>query len=132
MKANIKDIFSLSAIDTEYFNDKQEKFELVSCPLNGKHCKTLRLSINKDYQESQLYHRNKIYQKSLDSLKSAYNTTFKLTESTCGNCAELFRSSIIQSMEEIKNEHYKSSVGLLRYKLHRIGFLKLNNALKEA
>ena len=131
MKAIIKDLFSISTSDTEYFNDEQDKFELISCPINEKYCKKLRPAINKDYQMSQLYRRDKIYQESINSLKCAYDSTFQLKEASCANCANFFRNSIIESMENIKNEQRRRSAGLFNIKLPELNFIKLDNVLKD-
>lgn len=131
MKATLKSLFTLTASDSEYFNDEQEKFELVSCPFNEEHCKELRGAVNKDYRESQLYRRNKEYPKALDLLNRAYNNTFELTKPSCANCAVFFRNSIVESMTNIKKEQQKRSGGLFNIKLPELGFLKLDKVLKE-
>ncbi len=118
MKANIKKLFSLSMREEEY--NKQEKFELVSCPINEKFCKELRPAINKDYLIAQQFHLNKEYQKSLESLKSAYSKTLVLTEPACAGCAKFFRDTIKQSMEEIQNEQQKRSLGFFNFKRHKV------------
>lgn len=130
MKANIRNLFSVSMTDGEYFNDAQEKFELVSCPLQGKFCKNVRSAISKDYLESQKYLRNKEYQRSIYLLKDAYQKTFELTEPSCANCAEFFRSSINQSLENIQQEQQSLSLGLFSLKRFRLNFLKLDSALR--
>ncbi|HKI89650.1 MAG TPA: hypothetical protein VKA38_11530 [Draconibacterium sp.] len=131
MKANIKNLFSLSMTDDEYFNDKQEKFELVSCPIHEKFCKELRPSINEDYLISQHFQLDKNYQKSIESLNSAYNKTLVLTDPACAGCSDFFRTTIKQSIEEVKNEHKKISVGLFNYKRYRLSSIQLETVLKE-
>jgi len=131
MKANIKNLFSLSMTDDEYFNDKQEKFELVSCPINEKFCKELRPAINKDYLESQQFQLDKNYQNSIEILNSAYNKTMVLTEPTCAGCASFFRATIKQSLEEAKKEQRKMSYSIFNFKRFRIVPVDFETALKE-
>jgi hypothetical protein len=128
---NLKNLFTISVSDTEYFNDGQEKFELVSCPVKENYCSEIRPAINKYFQESQLYRRDKIYQKSIESLHNAHNCTTKLTEPSCANCAAFFRSTINQSLQTIQKERQKSTAGLFGFKLPGINFLKLESVLEE-
>jgi hypothetical protein len=131
MKANINNLFSLSMREGEYFNNKQEKFELVSCPIKEKFCKELRPAINKDYLVAQQFYLNKDYQKSIESLKSAYSKTWVLKEHACANCAKLFRVTISQSLENIQNEQHKTSFSLFRSKRYQLDSLQLDPVLKE-
>jgi hypothetical protein len=131
MKAKIKGLFSLSVSDIEYFNDKQEKFELVNCSIEATHCKELLPEINKNYRESEQYRRNKDYQRSIDSLKSAHNKTLALTEPSCAKCAEFFRTSIAQSLENIRNEQEEMSAGIFGVKRFFSSYLKPRHALTE-
>lgn len=120
MKANMRNLFSLSITDDEYFNDKQEKFELESCPKNEMFCKKLLPAINKDYLVSQQFQLDKNYQKSIEALNNAYNKTLLLTEPTCAGCADFFRDTIKQSLLEVKKEQRKMSYGLFNLKRYHI------------
>lgn len=131
MKTSIKDYFSLSVTDTEYFKNKKEKFELVSCPLNEKHCKEIRPSLNKSYLESDQYYINKEYHRSIELLKDAHNQTYELREPACSNCADFFRSTIEQSLTQIQKEQRRMSRGLFRFKGFQFVSLNLGPALKE-
>ena len=131
MKTNIKDLFSLSLTGDEYFNDKQEKFELVSCPVNKSSCEKIRNSINADYLESQQFQLDKNYERSIKALQSAYNRTLLITDTSCANCADFFRATIQQSMEEIKKEQQKSSFGLLNFKHFHIVPFNLRTIFKR-
>ena len=129
MKANIKKLFSLSMREEEY--NKQEKFELVSCPINEKFCKELRPAINKDYLVAQQFHLNKDYQKSIETLKSAYSKTLVLREPACAGCAEFFRDTIKQYMGEIQTEQKKTSIGFLNFKRHKLFQSSMETVLTE-
>jgi hypothetical protein len=86
-----------------------EKIVLVSCPREGNECKEHRFIINRDFYESQNYFLNKDYPKSILALKTAFQRTTELQETSCSNCAEMFRNTITQSMELLYNDlHYMS------------------------
>lgn len=109
MKGKRRGLFSLSVEDSEYFNDMQDKFELVSCPSDGINCVEHRLVINKSFLESGKHLNNKDYQRSIEALKSAFYKTTELQETTCLKCAELFRLTITQSLEQIHADLEKMS-----------------------
>ena len=131
MKKSIRDYFSLSLTDTEYFENKKEKFELESCPLNQKYCKKILPSLNKSYLESDLYYINKEYHKSIELLKNARNQTVELREPSCANCGEFFRSTIDQSLMKIQKEQRRMSRGLFRFKGFQFVSLNLGPVLNE-
>ena len=132
MKPNVKNLFSLSITDTEYFKDMKEKFELVSCPIHERHCEKLRSNLNKSYFDSEQYHISKEYQKSVELLKSAYVRTFELTHPVCANCADFFRSTIEESLINIENEQRKMPRGLFSIiKRQRVNSVALESVLKE-
>jgi len=118
MKANLKNLFAISMREEDL--SKQEKFELVSCPINEKFCNKIRPAINKDYLVAQQYHLNKDYQKSIETLKSAYSKTLVLREPACAGCAKFFQDTIQQYLGEIQKEQKKVSFGFLNFKRHRI------------
>ncbi|RIH63791.1 hypothetical protein D1164_17810 [Mariniphaga sediminis] len=123
--------FSLFSLrDIEYFN-KEEKFELVNCPLKGKYCKRQLPEINQSYSESEQYRKNKEYRNSIDALKNAYSTTTELKEDSCSRCVNFFRSSITESLEDIHGELHKMSTGLFRTKRFESSYFMLGDLLKE-
>jgi len=131
MKTSIKDYSSLSITDNEYFKNKKEKFELVSCPIHEIYCKKIRPALNKNYLDSEMYHINKEYQKSIELLKNAHSKTFDLKEHSCANCAQLFRSTIEQSLLKLHKEQRRASRGLFRFKGYQPASLNLDPVLKE-
>ena len=131
MKTNIKNLFSLSLTGDEYFDDKQEKFELVSCPVNKNTCDEIRQAVNTDYLASQQFHLDKNYQKSMDALQSAYKRTLLITEYSCTNCADFFRTTIKESMEEIKKEQQKLPFRILNFKHFQIIPFNLRTVFKR-
>jgi len=131
MKDKRTGLFSLSVKDGEYFEDKQDSIELVSCPLGGKICDEHRAVINKNLLASRKYLRDKDYSKSIESLKLAYNKTTDLNEKSCDKCAELFRSTVTNSMENIHDDLYRMSRSLFFRKRFQESFVLAQNVLKE-
>lgn len=131
MKKNWKSIFSLSATDTEYFDDMQNKFELVNCPRQGKNCEEHRSVINNKYYLSEQYRRDKDYQKSIYSLKCAYYKANELTDPPCAKCGEVFRSSIIKSLENIQDELKKMTVGIFKTRRYMSSYIESATVLEE-
>ncbi len=122
---------SLLQSDTEYFNDQQDKIELVGCPLDGKHCSEHRKLINKSFTESTRNRRDKDYYNSIETLKRAFLKTTELTESPCKKCAVFYRSTITDSVQLIHSELQKMSTGLFRTKRFHSSYEKAENVLKE-
>ena len=107
------------------------KFELISCLQNGGKCKSHLSAINKNYTESDIYHQNKEYRKSIEALNSAFNKTLELQDASCVNCAEMFRSTIIQSLENIHIELHNMSTGWFKNKRYKLSYILAGNVLKE-
>jgi len=124
-------LFSFSVKDDQYFNDKQEKIELVSCQRDGNLCKGLLSDINNDLLESGKYRRNKEFTQSIEILKNSFYKTFELQESHCLKCAELFRSVITNSLEEIHKELKGMSTGIFGSKRYQASYILADDVLKD-
>lgn len=131
MKTNMRKLFSLSAVDSEYFNDSQDKIQLVSCPRKEMICKEHLAIVNKCYVESEQYRRDKEYDRTIDTLKSAFYKTTELIDQPCSKCAVLFRSTITESMENIHVELERISSGLFGKKRLHSSYIMAANVLKE-
>ena len=131
MKDQRRGIFSISIRDKEYFYNKQEKIELVSCSHNGIDCQGHRSVINKKYVESRKFLFLKDYSRSIEELRGAFYKANELQENSCSNCAELFRSTIIQSLEGIHDDLNKMSNGWLRPKRYQSSFEMAQIVLEE-
>ena len=112
-------------------NHNSNKIELVSCPRNGVKCKNHLAAINEDYSESSIYHQNREYQKSIEALNNAFTKTFELKEDTCTKCANMFRSTIIQSLEDIHLELHSMSKGLFKTKRYQSSYILAGNVLNN-
>jgi hypothetical protein len=131
MNAHIKRLFSQSVIDPENFNDKKDKIELVSCPRKEIKCKEQLTLINKIYVDTEYYLSEKYYQRSIEILQSAFYITTELTDHPCVKCAELFRSTIIESLENIQNELKKSTSGFFGKKNLKSSLILAEDTLAE-
>lgn len=92
----------------------QPTFELVSCPMNGVRCENHRSLMNENMVAARKHRINKEYQKSIIELKSAFEQTNYLQADTCQNCAKLFRSTIIDSVELIQDDLQKMTTGFFK------------------
>jgi hypothetical protein len=131
MKANLKRVFSFSASDTEYLNEKQDKIELLSCPRNGIICQEHLVVVNKCYVESEHYRKERDFERSIDTLKSAFYKTTELVESPCSKCASLFRLTITESMENMHNELENITTGFFGKKRYQASYLLAGKVLRE-
>lgn len=91
----------------------EDKIELLVCNTGSQNCKEHLLIINKCYIESNNYHFESDYNKSIESLKDAFLRTCDLHEDSCVKCAEFFRSTITKSLENINSELYKLTSGFI-------------------
>lgn len=109
----------------------QEKFELISCPLNGKYCNDVRSEMNKSYAASVDFRRGKEFEKSLDALENAYDKTMELPESPCAACTAFFRSTITESVANIHGELEGMSKGLFSTNRYQSSCEKAKETLNE-
>ena len=116
MKEKMRRPFLLSETDTEYFNDKVDKIELVHGKLENKECIEYLSIVNRCFHESDKFHRDKDFLNSIETLKNAYIKTLELKEPSCIKFAELLRSTILNSLENIRWELEKMSSGIFRSK----------------
>lgn len=112
-------------------NNYKNKIELVSCPRGGKNCEKPLSEINRFYMESGDYEQNKEYFQSVEYLKMAFYKTFELQADTCKKCAEMFRGEIINSLEHIRNDLYRSTHGFFRKNRYKGSYSLAEDTLKE-
>lgn len=128
----MRGLFSLSASENTYFDDKQDKFELVgTCPHFEMNCHEHISHINNSFLSSNRYWRNKDYPRSIEALKSAYYKTDELQQTNCIRCAELFRTTITQSLENIHEDLQKIAGDYFWGKRYQPSFKLLINTLLE-
>lgn len=114
----------LSENNDEMVNGNDDKIELLSCPHGSQSCKEHLLFINKNYSKALNYHLEKDYLSSIEMLKSAYYKAAELQESQCLQCSSVFRSTIIQSLENIKNELQGMTSGIFKKKQYLKSYKK--------
>lgn len=95
-------------------NNQFNKIELVSCPHAGRSCSKQLNGINKNYEEHLFFYDAKDYQNSIEALKKAFEETLDLRDNTCVKCAQLFRSTITESLENMCSDLRKMSNGSIK------------------
>ena len=131
MKAYRNNLGSLSKIDSELNNKKQDKIQVVNCPLIELKCKEYLSVINKNYKQSEIFRLDKDYQRSIEALKSAFYKITDFNELSCLKCAELFRSTIMDSIKNIHFELEKITTGFWGKKNYEKSYIFAGQILKE-
>lgn len=117
-----RSLFSLSEEESKYFADDQPKIEVVNCPQGKEICMEQLAVINQYFLESRQSHLKKDYQKSIHALKLAFNATFEIKESTCLPHTDLFRLTIICSLETIHSDLNGMTTGWFKAKRFQSSF----------
>ena len=127
----MREQFSLTGKEDKYVGGSQTKIEMINCPLDKVLCVEQLSVINKYYLESNEYHLKKDYQRSIEALKLAFDSTYEIHNSSCLKCAELFRSTIISSLENIHLDLEKMTTGMFKSKRFQSSFELATLALDE-
>lgn len=95
-----------------------EIIQLVSCPANGDACLQSLAEINSLLSEARQSRFSKEYGLSVHNMKLALAIADGIEGERCLSCARLFRSTILQSMDSVKDELEEMSGGFFkkRYK----------------
>lgn len=112
-------------------NNKENRIELLSCQNGTQKCEEHLTIINKCYIIADNYHLEKDYLHSISSLKNAFNKANELKDTSCSKCAELFRSTITNSLENINQELSVMTKGIFRKKRFEQVYLESCNTLKD-
>jgi hypothetical protein len=131
MKVSWKKLFSISESDAEFFNNNQDKIELLGCKTNGYNCRNCLPEINALFRESDNCNREKDFHNAIEALENAFNKTHELQEASCLKCAQLFRSTITESLEGIHSDLAKMSTGMFRTRRYESSYLKAGVVLKK-
>ena len=108
-----------------------DKFELVRCLREGRDCQEHRLFLNRGFNESDSFLINKEYDLSILTLKEAYYKTTELQETSCAQCANLFRCTITKSLESIQDDLYRMTRGFFGTKRFQSSYELVSNVLAE-
>ncbi|TNF45387.1 MAG: hypothetical protein EP310_01700 [Bacteroidetes bacterium] len=128
-KSKITELFSQT--NTKHLKKIQEKIELVNCPLKAMMCETHLITIYKSFLESEQFRAEKNFDKSIETLHSAFYKTNELLNHPCTRCANLYRLNIIDSLENIHGELKKLVKGIFANKRYYSSYLKADKILKE-
>ena len=112
-------------------NSDENKIELLSCNSGANNCKNHLLVINQCYTAANSFHLEKDYYNSIESLKNAFLMTCELREDTCIHCANLFRSTIAKSLENINIELKKLTTGIMGNKRYLKSYKKSCAVLED-
>jgi transposase-like protein len=129
MKSIIRDL--ISQINTHHSKKIQEKIEFADCPLKTMMCEVHLTSIFISLLETEKYRIEKKYDKSVETLKNAFDKTTELLNNPCTTCTYHYRSNIIETMENIINELNKTSNGIFRKKIQHLTHIRALEILKE-
>lgn len=102
--------------------------------LNGSHncrCNSILVDINRLFHESEQYQNDKEYQFSIISLKEAFEKTYELSEPAEQECANLFRLTIIESLEKIYQELKRMTNGFFRRGRYNRSYILTEDTLNE-
>ena len=123
--------YSFSEAENEAKSKKQDKIELVSCPRKKMICQKQLAFVNNSYVLSEQYFKDKEFHGAIDSLLDAFNKTRELTEAPCAKCANVFRSTIIDSMANMHEDLKKMTSGFFGKKSYKPSCEKAEKILKE-
>jgi hypothetical protein len=131
MKGKIMELFSISAKEGKYFNDKEGFIEVESCPVGVMFCTEHLAFINKKMRFSRSHWINKNYLLAIEELKLAYNKTTELNQTSCMQCADLFRSTITNSLETIQEDLHEMTTGFFKARRFQASYELATRTLKE-
>jgi len=106
----------MSEEEGNYFNDNSGFIELVSCPVEEMFCTKHLDFINKRMKLSRNHWIDKEFPQAIEELKIAFYKTFEINSTTCLLCAELFRSTIVKSLEAIHKDLRLMTKGFIKRK----------------
>ena len=111
-------LFSISEEESDYFEDNVDFIELKSCSMKEKFCTEHLYFVNEKMRLSRTYWINKEFSQAIGELKVAFFKTFEINSPSCFQCAELFRSTIIKSLEALHKDLRPVAVGFIKMKRH--------------
>jgi len=87
--------------DTDYYRDNEDAIELENCPAGGDLCKSQMAFMNKNLISARKLIENKEYTRAVISIKDSFDSTFELKEKQCQACADLFRKTISNKLDQL-------------------------------
>jgi hypothetical protein len=112
-------------------NNRPDKIEILDCPHECWNCKLILVDINRLFYDSEQYQIDKEYQFSVLSLKKAFEKTYELVLPVEQQCANLFRLTIIESLENIHQELKRMTNGFFRKGRYKSSCILTEETLRE-
>jgi hypothetical protein len=131
MRTNWRRFLSFSKVENDWTKNYGNKFEIVSCAIDGKNCKNYLSEINNCFLISNQSNQNKDFQNAIEALKKGFYKSCELNDPVCLNCSNMFRSTIKQSLANIHSELENISDGLFGAKRYFKSYLMACDALNE-
>lgn len=104
--------------------------QLVSCPVNGNVCSQNLAEINSLLSTAQQSRFSKEYGLTIVKMKEALAIADGIESERCMNCAKLFRNTILNSMDSVKDELGQMSKGIF-HSSYRNSYQELKVMLDE-
>ncbi len=131
MIERLRELFSFHVASPEQKTDNSLNIELVRCPLREMLCNVQLATINDNLIESEKYRKEKDFNKSIETLKSAFQRSTELLNHPCTSCVQHLRTKIFESLESINDELAKKSKGFFSRKKNKLSYIKSKSVLKE-
>jgi hypothetical protein len=131
MNVKLKNLFSLVEKDSKYLQENVDKIQIARCPLKEQKCKEHLAIVNNYHAQSSNLFYNKNFQGAITSLKNAYYVTAELNESSCLKCADFFRLTISQSLENIHEDIRRMSSGIFKTNRYQASYKEADKVLNE-
>jgi hypothetical protein len=124
--------FSLSEKENDYLKYEEDFIELTSCPASGGlRCKDQLAFINEQIKASQICWINKDFPKAIEVLRKAYFKANEVNQASCIPCANLFRNTIINSIEVMESDLRKMATGFFSKDKYKTSYELVSRQLHE-
>jgi hypothetical protein len=110
--------FPLSVAEND-LNNSQEKIQVVKCKPDGISCKDYLAALNNNFLQSSYYYQDKDYRRAIEALESAFEGTVTIQSNSCSKCVNLFRTTIIETLTNYRDELKSISTGIFAKKRFR-------------
>lgn len=131
MKINWNKMFSFSASESEYFEEQRDKIEFTGCKHSGKSCLNYLPRINDHFRESDLFYRDRDFNRAIDALEKAWYKAGELKDPDCQRCSLFFQATVLQSLESIHTELDRMTKGIFGTKRYQSCYIKADDLLKR-
>lgn len=102
--------------ENKYFKENEGYIELVRCPVEKNGCLDHLKMINKRMHFWRSHSLNKNFPLAIEEIKIAFYKIDEIDQPGCEKCADLFRSSILKSLESTHEDLQQMTSGFFRAK----------------